>query len=132
MKITEEHIDAMGSPWAESRSTVPTTSRKSSCALRWSSRPRRPPRAERPLCVPAGPKPWQVEPASFIHGTWTELRQAAEWFGGQLRATATSFVSEHDSHAARTACGRTFLALRRCQRTWLRWPDERIESTDRT
>ncbi|MEU0838415.1 hypothetical protein ABZ370_02950 [Streptomyces sp. NPDC005962] len=46
---------------------------------------------------------WLLKPASFIHGTWTEPQEAAQWFAGQARASTASFASEHDRDTNRLA-----------------------------
>lgn len=60
--------------------------------------PRRPPHPEfrSSKVAPLELAHWLLKPASFIQGTWTDPRQAAEWFGAQARDAAASFVSEHD------------------------------------
>lgn len=67
--------------------------------------PRRPlhPEFRSSKVVPLELAHWLLKPASFIHGTWTDPRQAAEWFGGQLHASAASFASEHDRDGGRLA-----------------------------
>ncbi|MFI0818659.1 hypothetical protein ACH4TX_22870 [Streptomyces sp. NPDC021098] len=63
--------------------------------------PRRPlhPEFRSSKVVPLELAHWLLKPASFIQGTWTDPQQAAEWFDGQARDAAASFVSEHDRDA---------------------------------
>ncbi|MES4905698.1 MULTISPECIES: hypothetical protein [unclassified Streptomyces] len=67
--------------------------------------PRRPlhPEFTSSRVVPLELAHWLLKPPSFIQGTWTEPKEAAEWFGQQARAHAASFVSVHDRDEMRLA-----------------------------
>ncbi|WNE98991.1 hypothetical protein PS467_28510 [Streptomyces luomodiensis] len=64
--------------------------------------PRRPshPEFRSSRVVPLECAHWLLKPASFVQGTWTDPRQAAEWFGRQVRSHAASFASQHDRETA--------------------------------
>ncbi len=69
--------------------------------------PRRPlhPEFRSSKVVPLELAHWLLKPASFIQGTWTDPRQAAEWFRTQARDAAASFVWEHDRDVAGSVTG---------------------------
>jgi hypothetical protein len=67
--------------------------------------PRRPlhPEFRSSKVVPLELAHWLLKPTSFIQGTWTDPQAAAQWFGGQVRASAISFASVHDRDDDRLA-----------------------------
>lgn len=67
--------------------------------------PRRPPHPEfrSSKVVPLELAHWLLKPTSFIHGTWADPQEAADWWGGQVRASAAMFTSERDRDADRLA-----------------------------
>ncbi|WP_421107627.1 hypothetical protein [Streptomyces sp. NEAU-S77] len=70
--------------------------------------PRRPlhPEFRSSKVVPLELAHWLLKPPSFIQGTWKDPQQAADWFGGQARASAASFASEHERDRLADAASR--------------------------
>ncbi|MFF4475638.1 hypothetical protein ACWDHW_02275 [Streptomyces melanosporofaciens] len=67
--------------------------------------PRRPlhPEFRSSKVVPLECAHWLLKPATFIQGTWSDPRQAAEWFGRQVLASVAAFASERDRDTTRLA-----------------------------
>ncbi|AEM81508.1 hypothetical protein [Streptomyces violaceusniger] len=67
--------------------------------------PRRPlhPEFRSSKAVPLECAHWLLKPVSFVQGTWGDPRQAAEWFGQQVRASVRAFASDYDRDTARLA-----------------------------
>lgn len=65
--------------------------------------PRRPlhPEFTSSRVVPLELAHWLLKPPSFIQETWTEPKEAAEWFGHQVRTHAALFISVHDRDETR-------------------------------